>query len=243
MSLLKKLNTGGKDVEQAKDTLGGGSFIRESNIYVGDIVVAYLTESQNGATAVNFEIKMEDGNNYRETIYVSNRDGETFYTKDGKKYPLPGFTTVDNICFITTEKGLSDQETEDKTLMLWDFESGKEIPREVPVLAELSGQTVALGILQVKENKNVKNESTGKYEPTNEVRELNTINTVFHPEAKVTVNEALEGRDPDFWDAWIKRNEGRLVDKYKEVKGGTASRTAGRASSSDAPARKSMFKK
>ncbi|AMD43399.1 hypothetical protein ZC03_012 [Pseudomonas phage ZC03] len=243
MSLLKKLNTGGKDVEQAKDTLGGGSFIRESNIYIAEIVVAYLTESQNGATAVNFEFKMEDGNNYRETIYVSNRDGETFYSKDGKKYPLPGFTTVDNICMITTEKGLAEQETEDKTLMLWDFESGKEIPREVPVLVELTGQSVALGILHVKENKTAKNESTGKYEPINEARELNTISAVFHPEAKVTVNEAMEGRDPAFWDAWLKRNEGRLVDKYKEVQQ-RGSRASSKAStSSSAPARKSMFKK
>lgn len=242
MSLLKKLNTGGSDVEAAKDSLGGGSFTRESNIYIGNIVVAYVTQSEKGAMAVNLDIKLEDGSSYRETIYVSNRDGETFYTKEGKKFPLPGFTTIDNICMITTEKGLADQDTEDKTLMLWDFESGKEIPREVPVLVELIGQPVALGILKVRENKTQKNDRGG-YDPINEERVYNTISAVFHPEAKVTVNEAMEGRDPDFWDAWLKRNENRLVDKYKEVKGGAAARSANRASSSDAPARKSMFKK
>jgi len=242
MSLLKKLNTGGSDVEAAKDTLGGGNFLRESNIYKGDIVVAYVTQSEKGAMAVNLDIKLEDGSSYRETVYVSNRDGETFFTKEGKKYPLPGFTTIDNICMITTEKGLADQETEDKTLMLWDFESQKEIPREVPVLVELTGQPVALGILKVRENKTKKNDRGG-YDAINEERLYNTISAVFHPEAKVTVNEALEGRDPDFWDAWLGRNENRLVDKYKEVKGGGAARSANRASSSDAPARKSMFKK
>lgn len=242
MSLLNKLNTGGNDVEAAKDSLGGGGFLRESNIYTGTIVVAYITQSEKGAMAVNLDVKLEDGSNYRETIYVSNRNGETFFTKEGKKYPLPGFTTIDNICLITTEKGLADQDTEDKTLMLRDFESGKDVPREVPVLVELTDKPVALGIIKIRENKTKKNESTDKYEPINEERLLNNINAVFHPEAKVTVNEALEGRDPDFWDAWIGRNEGRLVDRYKEVKGG-ASRTAGRASSSDAPARKSMFKK
>ena len=242
MSLLKKLNTGGNDVEAAKDSLGGGNFVRESNIYVGDIVVAYMTQSEKGAMAVNLDIKLADGSSYRETVYVSNRDGETFFTKEGKKFPLPGFTTIDNICMITTEKGLADQDTEDKTLMLWDSESKKEVPREVPVLVELTGQPVALGILKVRENKTQKNDRGG-YDPINEERVYNTINAVFHPEAKVTVNEAMEGRDPDFWDAWIKRNEDRLVDKYKEVKGGAAARSANRASSSDAPARKSMFKK
>lgn len=242
MSLLKKLNTGGNDVEAAKDSLGGGSFVRESNIYIGDIVVAYLTQSEKGATAVNLDIKLADGSSYRETVYVSNREGETFYTKEGKKFPLPGFTTIDNICMIATEKGLADQDTEDKTLMLWDFESQKEVPREVPVLVELTGQPVALGILKVRENKNQKNDRGG-YDPINEERVYNTISAVFHPEAKVTVNEAVEGRDPDFWDAWLKRNEDRLVDKYKEVKGGAAARSASRASSSDAAPRKSMFKK
>lgn len=243
MSILKKLNTGGNDVEEAKDSLGGGFSLKESDIYTGDIVVAYLTESKGGATAVNLDIKLEDGSSYRETVYVSNRNGDTFYVKDGKKYPLPGFTLIDDICLIATDAGLAEQENvEEKTLMLWDFESRKEIPREVPVLVDLAGQTISLGILKNRENKTV-DDGTGKYVATNEPREFNSINAVFHPELKVTVREASEGRDAAFWDAWVKRNKDRLNDKFKEVaqRGGRASTST--ASSSGAPARKSMFNK
>ena len=241
MSLFANVKNDG--MEEVKDTLGGGgSFTVDSDIYQMEITVAYITQSASGAMAVNLEGKLDNGSDYRETIYVTNRNGETFFEKDGKRVPLPGYTRINDICLIATEKEMVQQEHDNKTLALYDFESKKEVPREVPVLIDLVGQTVAVAIQKVRENKTKKNESTGKYEPINEAREKNEIVAVFHPELKVTVREAMDEREPDFWDKWIEKNQGEVYDKYKEVAQSGSSR-ARTASSSDAPARKSMFAK
>lgn len=234
------------DVEKAEDTLGSGGFVKESNIYIGDIKVVYITETANGAMAFNLEVALEDGSDYRETIYPTNRKGQTFYERNGRKLPLPGFTRANDICLITTEKELLSQDHEMKTLMIWDGESQKEVPREVPVLIELTGQKVALAIQKIRENKNEFNQSTNSYEPTNEERVFNNVAAVFHPEMKVTVNEAMDGKDPEFWDKWLERNEGELYDRFKEVSASgrpASGRPVGGASTSDAPKRASMFAK
>lgn len=204
-------------IEDTGDTLGGGGFQpKESNIYLADIKVMYVTESSAGAKAVNVELELEDGSNYRETIYVTNRNGGVTYEKDGKVFPLPGFKLIDELCLIASGKDLTEQDFQPKTLKLYDFESRSEVPREVPVSMDTVGQKIAVAIQQVRENKNAKG-GDGKYHPTSEERVFNAIQSVFHPEHKVTVSEARAEKAAEFWDAWLKKWEGRVNDKYKEV--------------------------
>ena len=242
MSLFGNVDSQG--MEEAVDSLGGGNHLKESGIYIAEIVVAYVTESKNGAQEVNLELKLEDGSDYRETLYVTNRNKQTFFEKDGKRIPLPGFTRVNDICLVCTGEEMVNQGHEFKTLALYDYESKKEVPREVPVLVDLVGTTVAVAIQKIRENKTTKNESTNKYEPTNEPREKNEIVAVFHPELKQTVREAQDERDADFWDKWLEKNEGQTYDKFKEVTGSAGGASKARtASTSSAPARKSVFGK
>lgn len=236
MSLFGNVDT--KGMEEAVDTVGGGSYLKESGIYKAEVVVAYVTQSDAGAQAVNLELKLEDGSGYRETIYVTSRAGNAYYERDGKKFPLPGFTRINDMCLIATGEEMTAQNHEVKTLALYDFESKKEIPREVPVLVDLSGQEIAVAIQKIRENKSEKGKDN-KYHPINEAREKNEINTVFHPETKQTVREALDERDAAFWDTWAEKNTGVTRDNFKEVAGGNSS--AGTASTSSAPARKSLF--
>lgn len=228
-------------MEDTGDTLGGGGFQpKESNIYLADVKVMYVTESQAGAKAVNVELELEDGSNYRETIYVTNRIGEVTFEKDGKVFPLPGFKLIDEMCLIASGKDLTEQDFQPKTLKLYDFESRSEVPREVPVSMDTVGQKIAVAIQQIRENKQVKGDD-GKYRPTNEERVINSIVAVFHPEQKVTVTEARAEKEPAFWDAWLKRWEGKVNDKYKEVAQTGGMRTANTGS---APAkRNSLFAK
>ena len=243
MSLFGNIDTQG--VEEAQDVLGGGgSFIKETDVYPAVVKVAYVTEATSGAMAVNFEFELEDGSNYRETIYSTNRNKQVFFEKDGKKIPLPGFTTVNNICLMTTEKEMVAQDSEMKTLMVYDFESRKDIPKELPVLVDLCGKPVLLAIQKVRENKTTKNDQ-GKYVPTNEERILNQIAAVFHPETKQTISEAMAGRDAEFMEKWLAKNQGETYDKFKEVSNSSGSRrpTSTAGTKTDAPARTSMFAK
>ena len=243
MSLFGKLTNDG--LEESQDRLGGFSPF-DSDIYVGTIKAAYAGQSQGGATSVSIIVDMA-GKEYRETFYVTNKKGENFFiSPEKKKVPLPGFTVVDDICLIASGKPLAEQSTEEKVINLYDFEAKREMPKSVPMLTDLLGQKVALGVLKQVENKNVK--QGDEYVPSAETREINVVDKVFHPEVKLTVAEARNGQEEaKFWDAWSERNKGQVRDKrtIKDGAGGNAGAPPkpGTAATGSAAPRKSLFGK
>ena len=248
------LNT--DNLQENEDRLGG--FSRpETDVYLMTIKVAYAGESQGGAKNVTL-IGSLGSQEYRETIYVTNKKGENFFLskteKDAndnpKKIALPGFSTIDDICQMVAGKGLGEQTVEEKIVNVYDPEAKKEMPKAVPVLTELTGKTILLGIKKVLVNKSG---PAPDYAPTEETREENAIEKVFHPELRVTMVEAKEAAKNDkqpvaaFIDAWIERNKGKTQDK-RTIKDGAGVKS-GRPGSSNggAPqagaqsARKSLF--
>ena len=238
MSIFQKAKTDG--MEEAKDSLGGGGgFIKESNVYQATIKVAYITTTKKGGVNVNIEAVLEDGSNYRETLFVMNENNEVYFTdKNKKKIPYGGYTRINDICMLALEKELADLETETKVLSVYDYESRKDVPREMPVLVELSGAKVALAIQKVRDNKQTKSDDGG-YVATEEERFYNNIVAVFHATDRFTVTEGKEGLEPAFWDKWLEKNQNVTYDKYKEVTKRPGMRSG---STSDAP-RKSLFAK
>ena len=226
MSMFKKLGT--DTLEETEDRLGGsGSYTVPSRMYAATIKQAYGHVAESGAMALQLELQLDgQEKTYSETIYVSNKQGENFYTRNGKNLPLPGFSTVEDICLIATGSGLQDQDVEDKLVNIWDFESSKMVQKERPVLVNLIGAKLTVGILETRENKSKKNDRTGRYEPVNEERTVNSIHKVWDTESKSTVFEARNSKDPDFWDLWEAKYSGQLQDTFKEVKGGGASESA-----------------
>jgi hypothetical protein len=238
-------------LEETEDRLGGFAPL-ETDIYTGPIKVAYAGQAASGARSITLIVDL-GGKEYRETIYITNKKGENFFlNKDDKtkKVPLPGFTTINDICLVTTGRPLADQEAEDKMVKIYDPDQKKEVPKSVPVITALLGQTVSLGIVRTLENKSVK-DSSGEYVPTPETRVVNSIEKVFHTETKMTVNEATNTTEvPAFWDAWLERNKGKQRDRrtIKDGATGVVGRPgAPRASSSppvsngSATPRKSLF--
>jgi hypothetical protein len=209
-------------LEETQDRLGGFQSLTTGS-YDMDIAVAYAGKSSGGAQFVHLEGKI-DGRDYRETIYVTNKQGENYFlNKDDKtkKVPLPGFVTMDEICLVTTDMPLSAQPTEEKIVNVWDSDQKKELPKSVPVLTALLGKTVTLGIGQVLENKSVK-DGAGNYQPIADTRTVNNIEKVFHAATKITVPEARANKAPEFHAAWVERNTGQLRDKRTIKEGGEA---------------------
>lgn len=235
-------------LEESQDRLGGYRPL-DTDIYTGKIKALYASKSTQGALGINL-IADFNGQEYRETFWVTNKKGENFFlNKDdnSKKVPLPGFTIADDILLIATGKPLSDQTTEEKTIKLYDSEAKKELPKGVDMLVEAIGQSISLGVLKILENKNEKvgTGADAEYVPTAETRELNSTDKVFHPEQRVTVAEARAGQsEPKFWDSWIERNKGQIRDK-RSIKDGQAGGARGKApapkAGEAAPARKSLF--
>jgi len=210
MSIFSNMTTEG--MEQSSDTLGGYSPL-ESGIYTAKIKALYVTESKSGAMALNL-IADIDGREYRETIYITNKDKQNFYLskKTGKKVPLPGFTTIDDLCLCGIGKHLAGLDTEPKTVKLYDFEAKGEVLKEVPMVTEMLGATVDLGILKEIVDKNTL--QGNEYVPSGETREQNTINKVFHSETHKTVPEATAGKEvAEFYGKWLEKNGGKTIDR------------------------------
>lgn len=214
-----KLKTDG--LEKSTDRVGGFK-VFESGLYDSVLKMAYATNSKSSdAEGMVVTLDTPDGE-YTETIWVTNRDGENFVEKDGKKVPTMGYDLIDALCFLTTGFSLDDQEYEMKKVGIYDYDTKKEIPTDVYVPVNMIGKPVIAGIQKIKKNKQKK--SGTKYIDTNEVRMENRIDKFFHKETRVTVVEAQQGiEEPIFIDIWDKKNTGNEVNQYKEVSGSGAS--------------------
>jgi hypothetical protein len=220
MSLFGKLTSEG--LEKSQDRLGGFSPL-DSGVYIAKIKALYAGQSAGGAMSITLLAELQNGKEYRETVYVTNKEGKNFFlNKDDrtKKVPLPGFTVADDLCLIATGKPLAEQDTEEKVINVYDYETKKELPKSVPMIVEAIGQEVSLGIIKQVVNKNVKQGT--EYVATAETREENFIDKVFHPTLKLSVAEARNGQDePKFQEAWIARNKDQIRDK-RTIKDGEA---------------------
>lgn len=221
MSIFSNMNTEG--MEQVKDSVGGFSLL-DSGVYPAKVKAVYMTKaSSSNAMAANLLLDI-DGREYRETIYITNKNGENFFVnqKTGNKVPLPGFTLLNDLCLLTVKEPLCKMDTEDKVFKLYDYEAKTELPKSVPTITALSDQEVVVGIIKQVVDKNVKN-ADGKYVPSGDTREENIIDKFFHAESKCTVNEiSAEKTEHAFLDKWIEKNAGKTRNKATGKKEGTA---------------------
>ena len=212
MGVLANLTTD-ETIKASKDTVGGGYAPKPSGVYDGVIKVAYLSKSTGGATAVNLIVGMGDSE-YRETVYITNKEGKNFYIdkNDGAKNYLPGFNTINDIALLTAQRELSQLDTERKVVKLWNTEQAKEVPTEVECITAMHGKPIKLGILEEITFKNVK--QGNEYVPSNELRTSNVISKVFHPTNSKTVNECrAKAETAEFIDKWKAKWDGKPNDK------------------------------
>jgi len=238
--VFAKLETA--DVEQAADVVGGAVTALPTDVYSGTIKLAYVgTSRSSDAQSVNLHIDI-NGTEIRNTVWVVSGKGLMYYEKEGSKIPLPGFALINDICMLATEKSLTEQESEEKVVKLWDYEAKKELPTSVPVLTGLTNVPVKLAITRQIVDKNKKDEQSGKYVPTGETRTENELNKTFHPETNRTVNEYLHNiEEPEFYTAWLERHKGKDRDRSKGTKGGPGSSGVGKPGANTNSAAKKLF--
>jgi hypothetical protein len=220
--MFQNLRTDG--LEETQDVVvGSNSGTVPTNVYAAIIKMAYVSTATSGAMAVNVVLMLPALNReHRETIYVTNKAGQNFYTDKHthKRVPLPGFVTVDEMCLIASNTPLSEQQTENKTVKLYDFELKKEVPTEVPVMVSLLDAEIEICLVHLMENKKVKN-ANGDYVPTADVRESNTVEKILDPASHRTVNETLSDSEPKFHDLWLDKHKDTVRDK-RTIKDATA---------------------
>lgn len=217
-------NLSNEGMEQQEDRLGGSGPL-PTDIYEGTIKQFYGTKSEGGAMGVVLIVDL-DGREYRETIWCTNRKGENFYTKDGKKYQLPGFITANDVALCADGKQLNELEWEEKQVKIYDFDKKKEEPKAVEVAVELLGKKISFALVNTLKNKQEKNGS-GDYVDVAGERAENHIEKLFDVESHRTVREAIDGKEePAFYDEWLKKNKGVQRDK-RSIKDGSAAGNSG----------------
>ena len=214
-------NLSNDGLEEATDRLGGFSRI-ESDAYLGQVKMAYAGQSAGGARSITLIFGHGEGfkDEYRETVYITNKKGENFYLDtDKKKQPLAGFTIIDDLCQVTSGKPLAQQATEEKVVNVYDSEAKKELPKSVQVLTEILGIEVSLGVIKQLVTQQEKN-SAGVYVDSDKTREENVIDKVFHHPSNMTVVEAKKGAtSATFYGSWVEKNKGKVRDKTGGKKG------------------------
>ena len=190
----------------------------DSGVYQGTVKNAFIGKSAGGATSVSLEVKLDSGKTIFETIYVTNRDGNNTYEKDGVIGYLPGFLTVNQIVLFATGKDLFELESEleERIVKQYDSKAGKQVDKPAMVIVPLLEQPILVAIKEVRENK-TKAGDGNKRITLAEDRVYNMIDKVFHPSTFQTQAELEQDKEAAYIETWKKDNEGKLDDRYKSA--------------------------
>ena len=152
---------------------------------------------------------------------------------------------ANSLCLLTVGNEISEMDTENKMIKLWNREAQKEVPTEVPVVTGLIGQEITLGLIRQTVDRVAKADD-GSYVPTGETREENEIDKFFRAKDKLTTAE-IRGQieEPGFFNAWKNKWDGQTRDKSTQNSGSTSSKVSGALSGTNRSSSKpteSLFK-
>lgn len=217
-----------KNVEtQSIERVGGGGFAWESGVYDATVKMVYLNQSASEAVSFNIILENSEGKELREAFWIKSgkaKGNKTYYTKDGKDYPLPGYSIANSMCVAVSGEPLAKcmDSAEKKTVKVWDSEKKQEAPAERPVLMGLVNKPVKVAVHQVIENRQVKNESTGKYEPNGQTRTVNECKFFGNKDGK-TAEEIINKTEAVKFNKWAEKNTGSVINKASNTPKGSNS--------------------
>ena len=223
--LFADINT--SSIEEVEDYVGGRK-LYDADIYLMKVKGAYL-QSSNAAGSKSKSIVLTlgfDGNNeYSESINFLNREGGITYEKDGKKYYMIGYSTLNAISLMSGGNEFKDMDYEDRKLTIWDFEKRANVLKAVQVPVELLGAEVYVALGRRIKNKQKRNPSGG-YDLLADTFEENFIDGVYHNPSMRTVAEARKGMDKGLhYKIWLDKNKGQVRNDVKPAtttNGGTS---------------------
>ena len=214
MSLLKNLTTD-DSIANERDSLGGGGVLA-SDCYPGKVALAYISKSEGGALGLVVSIKTTEGREIRDTLWMTSgtaKGGKNYYEKDGQKNYLPGFIAANSLSLLTVGKEISDLDTEEKVVALWNKDAKAEVPTKVQMVTDLLGQEIITGLIKETVDKTQKTDA-GTYVPTGETRDQNVIDKFFRAsDRKTTAEIRAQVEEAKFIDDWITKWKGQVRNK------------------------------
>lgn len=219
MNMLANLTTS-DDIAPETDRVAGRQLL-DAGVYAAKIKMAYLQKSSGGALGMTIVFELDGGQELRTTQYLTGGDKKgnlNYYTdKQGNKQYLPGFNLGNSLAMLTTGKELSKLAQEDRLVNIYDFTAKAEKPTSVPVIVDLIGEEINVGVLRVLEDKMGKDDQGGYTVYTGETRESNEVDKFFCAKPKFLNMTTAEIRGKAekavYIDTWTKDNAGQVRDK------------------------------
>ena len=226
------------DTEESGDVLPSAGFgPLDTGLYKMGIILAYLSESQNGAHGLNLHLKNADGSGpvVRQTLWMTSGKSKgtrnSYIDDNGVKHKLPGMEQADNLHALLTGNMMIDAAHSEKTVKLWNPKTSKEENTEVTVIDGLMNQPVLVGLHKNRDNKMILNPNKGQpgekayvADPSGKDRVYNEINKFFDADTGLTYAEKkAKVSDPAYLTKWKETFDASYVrDRYKDVGGATA---------------------
>lgn len=223
MSLLKNL-TSDESIANETDRVGGGGVLN-TGAYPMTVKLAYITQAKSEAIALNLHLEGDDGRTLRQQLWMNSgkdKGGKNYYEKDGVKNYLPGFLLAQSLSLLAAGKEVSDLDTEEKVVKLYDYEAKAEVPTKVQMVMELLDKPILVGVIKQIVDKNIK-DGQGNYVPSGETREENEIDKFFRASDKKTTAEIrAKLDDADFINVWTAKHTAEFVKNKAKGAAGTA---------------------
>ena len=195
------------------------SRILDAGIYDAIIETAYTGVSSGGAISLTVNFKTATNQFLNQVIYLTSgtaKGKKTTYTdkRDGSEKALPGFVLGNSLALAASGKAIGVLESVEKMVSIFNYDLKKDVPTKVPMLMDLVGKHVKLGVIKQIVDRNVKN-NAGIYVPSGETREENDIDKVFTEDGFTSTEIAAKATEPAFINTWEKTNKGEVRNRSK----------------------------
>lgn len=217
-SLFAKVQQNAAGIETKEVDFTGFSRTIPTNVYDGEVRLMYLDQTEKGTLFVSLELVLKvDGKDrtYKETIYISNQQGEFEYTdkKDGTKKTMMGFTAMDTLAKLTLGKPLISLSTEVRKIKVYNPATRQEEPMDKEIFMDMLKKPVKVAIVEKTED---------KYNSPGETVDRNSIEKFLDADTGMTINEReAHASNPEIkagWvDGWVKNNAGVKQNRAKKA--------------------------
>jgi len=153
--------------------------VLDSGVYKCQVTKSYFKTANSGAVAVFLELDI-DGKILKSNDYISNKEGKTYYInkKSGDSTQLPGYTKMNKLARMLTQKNIEQQETTQEILI----NNYNGVTTRTPIdNIDWVGAELTIGVIKMEENKQEKDEF-GNYVPVNTKVIKNEIKYFFEPD-------------------------------------------------------------
>ena len=191
----------------------GPSYIIDSGVYDAVIDMAYIMKSQSSkALGLNLKLKTREGTMITERIWFTNKNGQTYYTREGQNIALPGFAQLNALSNLVAGKNFLDlaDQVQEKQVMIYNRDQGKEVATPSEVVVPLIGRKVKIGVIRAYEDIG---DANNGYAPSGYSREVNSVDKFFDAEKGRTHGELVESKDAAFIEKWKAKNAGITRDR------------------------------